>query len=317
MLRIKIVWVDKSNANPAKMDLLEALRLEGFEILYAKLDDNSNDKNAAYRNKRLSESGIKLCSAYSAFREGDVVRLADINSVRGCLLTRLMNFDKRAISYTYENMLWNIPVAKANSRLVDVVVFPVTTTEKVWKGTIKWRAASIIPEGISINKFTADTLNFDTIRLLYVGRRVEHKGLGYLVDAFNILKSEIPIEMKIVSDVSYDQVSSFYSWSNVFCLPSYSTIGWSEQLGQSLIEAMASGKVVIGTDCGSIPEVIGNEGFIVPQRDSASIAAVIREIFHNPAKAKELGKAARRRVEERFNVVENAAKLGNLFSSLG
>ena len=47
-------------------------------------------------------------------------------------------------------------------------------------------------------------------------------------------------------------------------LPSESTPLWKEQFGHVLIEAMACGVPVVGSDSGAIPEVIGEAGLLFP-----------------------------------------------------
>ena len=50
-------------------------------------------------------------------------------------------------------------------------------------------------------------------------------------------------------------------------LPSLTRPNWKEQFGRVLIEAMASGVPVIGSDSGAIPDVIGQAGLIFPEGD--------------------------------------------------
>ncbi len=51
----------------------------------------------------------------------------------------------------------------------------------------------------------------------------------------------------------------------------------TEGLGTSLLDAMASGKPVVATEAGGIPEVVENglTGWLVPPRDHAAMANAI------------------------------------------
>jgi len=83
-------------------------------------------------------------------------------------------------------------------------------------------------------------------------------------------------------------------------------------------EAMATGKPVIGTEVGGIPDQIidGYNGFLVPPRDPEAIARKIIELLENPEKTKEMGKKARQLVEEKFDIEIRVKKLVRLYKEL-
>ena len=69
-----------------------------------------------------------------------------------------------------------------------------------------------------------------------------------------------------------------------------------EGFGVALAEGMACGCVPVVADRYSLPEVVGNTGYVVPFNDPAAIAQAVREAIAHPEK----GEAARRRVVENF-----------------
>jgi glycosyltransferase involved in cell wall biosynthesis len=83
----------------------------------------------------------------------------------------------------------------------------------------------------------------------------------------------------------------------VFCLSSH-----MEGLGTSLLDAMAFGRPVVATAAGGIPEAVedGVTGRVVPVRDPAALADALAEALADPARARAMGGAGRRRFEERF-----------------
>ena len=88
-----------------------------------------------------------------------------------------------------------------------------------------------------------------------------------------------------------------------------------ELLGQTLLEGMACGAPAICTDVASMPEVVedGVTGFVVPPNDPAALrgSASLRD---HPARRREMGGAARRRVLENFTwpaVVRNCLEIYN------
>jgi len=97
--------------------------------------------------------------------------------------------------------------------------------------------------------------------------------------------------------VPYEEVTRFYRQAAVVVNPSL-----SESFGRSLIEAMAYAVPVVATRVGGMPEIIdhGREGFLVPPEDAAALADAIVRILADPAAAAQLGRAGRKRVEERY-----------------
>jgi glycosyltransferase involved in cell wall biosynthesis len=79
---------------------------------------------------------------------------------------------------------------------------------------------------------------------------------------------------------------------------------WREAFGLVVIEAMACGKVVIGTQSGGIPEIIthGSDGFLFPVNDDLALADLLLELIQNPDLRSRIGEAARRTVLERFTI---------------
>ena len=90
-----------------------------------------------------------------------------------------------------------------------------------------------------------------------------------------------------------------------------------EPLGIVNLEAMACGAAVVASATGGIPEVVqhGETGLLVqleqvtdgtgtpldPEKFVSDFAAALNEVVADPARAREMGKAGRRRAEEHFS----------------
>ena len=85
---------------------------------------------------------------------------------------------------------------------------------------------------------------------------------------------------------------------DVLVLPSRTTRRWAEQFGHVLLEAMAAGAVVVGSDSGAIPEVIGEAGVIFPERDTQALAGVIEQLADDPERRSRLRLAGGERAAE-------------------
>jgi glycosyltransferase involved in cell wall biosynthesis len=77
-----------------------------------------------------------------------------------------------------------------------------------------------------------------------------------------------------------------------------------ETFGRTLIEAMATRKPVIASRVGGMPEVVADQesGLLVPKEDPQSLAAAIITLLEDPRRARQMGEAGRRRVEQFFSL---------------
>ena len=168
--------------------------------------------------------------------------------------------------------------------------------------------------------------------VLTVARLVEKKGLRYLVEAAAqvpeavfVLVGEGPdranleararvcgVADRIVFLGQRDDISELLAACDVFVLP---TLG--EGLGLSVLEAMASGKPVVATRIGGIPEAVegGVSGLLVAPRDATALAAAIRSLLQDQALASWLATAGRERVE-RFGAETMVQKTMDLYEEL-
>lgn len=96
--------------------------------------------------------------------------------------------------------------------------------------------------------------------------------------------------------VHREEIPHCYSLADVLVLP------WLfEGFGFSIMEAMACGTPVVATEVGSIPEVMGDCGLLVPPRDHQVLAEAINRVFHDEALRQNLAKVGRTRVVEHFS----------------
>lgn len=76
----------------------------------------------------------------------------------------------------------------------------------------------------------------------------------------------------------------------VFVLPSR-----FEGFGIAAAEAMAAGVPVVATSVGSLPEVVGDGGVLVPADDPGALATALEVLLSDPERRRRLGEAARQR----------------------
>lgn len=97
---------------------------------------------------------------------------------------------------------------------------------------------------------------------------------------------------------------------DIFVLPSL-----KEGLGISILEAQAAGVPVVASDVGGIYTIIkdNENGFLVPSRDSLSLAAAIIKLINNPTLANKMSEVGRRLMREEFSLDEMAKRIEEVY----
>lgn len=140
-----------------------------------------------------------------------------------------------------------------------------------------------------------------TLRCLIVGDGPSRTTLEALVDHLG-LRDHV-VFTGVLSDARRNAI---LECSRVIVLPSL-----SEGLGLVLLEAMAAVKPVVATDTGGVRELVIDRvsGVLVPPRDPGALAAAIVEVASDQPWAEQLGRAGRRRFDERFSRDEMTKRL--------
>jgi len=99
---------------------------------------------------------------------------------------------------------------------------------------------------------------------------------------------------------------------DIFCLSS-SSEAWPNIVG----EAMASGLPCVATDVGDTADIIGETGIVVPPKDPAALSAgLIQLIEMEPEQRKIMGRDARERIKEKYEIACVSTKYYNLYKNL-
>lgn len=139
--------------------------------------------------------------------------------------------------------------------------------------------------------------------ILFVGRLDKIKGITYLIEAVkeidallvivgggpleSILKAQAAEQgnkIQFLGAKTHEELTKIYASSDIFVAPSITTeSGAKEGFGVVILEAMASGLPVVASLSGGIKDIItnGENGILVPERDSHAIADAIRSLLFN------------------------------------
>jgi starch synthase len=158
--------------------------------------------------------------------------------------------------------------------------------------------------------------------VLFVGRISEQKGIFPLLEAARALPAGVQLVLcasspdtpellrRIEAAVAgrpeirwinamlpVPDVVQLYSHAAALVCPSI-----YEPFGLINLEAMACGTAVVASRVGGIPEVVvdGETGWLVEPGDPIALGAAVREALADPARARRMGEAGRRRVEAHF-----------------
>ncbi|MEA5470804.1 hormogonium polysaccharide biosynthesis glycosyltransferase HpsO [Spirulina sp. 06S082] len=160
-----------------------------------------------------------------------------------------------------------------------------------------------------------ERLNIDNDNFIigFVGRFVEEKGILTLIEAVaklteknwqllllgrgelkeeiqkRALEAGIQDRLILVESVPHDEVSRYINLMNVLVLPSETTykfktltaVGWKEQFGHVLIEAMGCKVAVVGSDSGEIPNVIRDVGLTFPEGNAQKLRICLQQLMEN------------------------------------
>ena len=182
----------------------------------------------------------------------------------------------------------------------------------------------------------------------FVGRFVEEKGILTLIEAVSHLENlpwkllllgrgnlqetilklakQAGIEDKIIliESVPHAQVFRYINLMNTLVLPSETTyktktltaVGWKEQFGHVLIEAMTCKVPVIGSDSGEIPHVIGDSGLIFPEGNAEALRDCLLKLMENRDLAENLARKGYERGMTKYTNQALAKELLDFYHSL-
>jgi glycosyltransferase involved in cell wall biosynthesis len=108
----------------------------------------------------------------------------------------------------------------------------------------------------------------------------------------------------------------FYQTLDVLVLPSRRRPNWVEQFGRVLIEAMACGVAVIGSETGEIPHVIGDAGLIFPEGDVMALRDALTGLATDPERRAHLATRGRARVLAHFTQAQVAEATYRVYQAI-
>jgi len=176
--------------------------------------------------------------------------------------------------------------------------------------------------------------------LIFVGNTEDRKkGIIYLLQALKILENECQVKLTIIDGgapeaqyapalmqqinlngrvtfarrLSGDDLVKWYSAADIAVVPSM-----FEGFGFPAAEAMACEVPVIAFAAGALPELVadGETGILVPPADVPKLAAAIKKLVEDKELRLRMAKAARKRVQQKFNWHQAAKQILDVYQEV-
>jgi glycosyltransferase involved in cell wall biosynthesis len=203
-----------------------------------------------------------------------------------------------------------------------------------------------IYNGLDLDEFPYESPQERPARIVAVGRLIEKKGFGDLVDACAILarrhsnfhcriigtgpleaplrrqieQNRIQSQVELLGALPLTEVARHIRESAALVAPCVvSTDGDRDGLPTVLLEAMALGTPCVSTSVTGIPEVVrdGETGLLVPEREPNGLATAIERLLSDARLRVNLARCARERIETAFDIQRNAAGMSEIFRLSG
>ncbi|SDF23899.1 Glycosyltransferase involved in cell wall bisynthesis [Methanolobus vulcani] len=196
----------------------------------------------------------------------------------------------------------------------------------------------VIHNGINTEQFipiekSASNAN----NLLWIGRYAKGKGVDYLIEALDILRSENPgiiltmvgrgpdkerfvqkiHELDLDGNVVFkdyipnSEIVNLYNQSSIFVLPSL-----EEGVPRTILEAMSCGVPVVCSQLPQLVDIVEGSGFLVPVKDSNALANRISRLIADPELSRKLGEYGRKRVVRDFSWDDTVKRTISLYEEL-
>ncbi len=196
--------------------------------------------------------------------------------------------------------------------------------------------------GIDLAKFyPSPSFSEKDIDILGIGNLLIYKGFNYLIDACKILrdkgldfkcvilgdgedreclenqiiKSGLKNYVKMLGQVPYKNIKSYYERTKVFSLPVTILDDNPHGIPNVIAEAMAMRLPVVVTDVPHIPELVTDKetGFTVPDKDPVALARTIAKLLSDNKLREVIGQKARERIVADFDFNKHTKRIAEFF----
>ena len=242
-----------------------------------------------------------------------IVQVHGVMGGRGLVL----NLAQKAYIFTFGHLIFR----NADS----IICLTANDAQKICRYGCPSNKIHVISNGVDVSKFYPLWDEVPDL-VLWCGRFIHQKGLKYLIEALKIAideegqygiklamtgegpllptiynmvkKNELTKNVFFTGLLPREKMPAFINKASIYLLPSL-----TEGMPYVLLEAMACGKPVVGSDISGINDVITNRqtGLLVPPGDSKALSEAILELLNDRVARRVLGKNARQLMTEKYS----------------
>jgi len=321
-------------------ELYRRARQQGFAVTPLRFGGRHNLTAWLVLRRLLTGGGIEILNTHSSL-DSWVGALAWRSLRTRPLLIRTRHLSTKVKNNWPTRWLYRTPAA-------IITTGQVTRDLLIQRLGVPARRIFSIPTGVDLSEFVPQEKNRELLAQLKIPPEAfifgsvavlrSWKGHLYLLEAFHqLLEDGVRAYLLLVGEGPYrvvieekieqlglqpwvrlagyrDQVAPWFALMDVVVLASYA----NEGVPQSLLQALAMTRPVIGTTVGGIPEVVveGDTGLMAPPRDAAALARAMSRLRGDAEARRELGRRGRQLVRERFSLEQMAAELEAVYQAL-
>ncbi len=218
----------------------------------------------------------------------------------------------------------------------NTVKFLNRSQQEEWRGFLTGKKTALFHDFVPTHVFDPARSN-DGNYILFMGHPFHSKGVDVLIKAFLKVCDAFPeARLKIIGHASarereeylalaggnkrieilkpvyYDEAQKLFQDCTFFVLPSR-----SEAMGRVIIEAMACGKAVIGSNTGGIPGLIEDKasGYLFEPGDVDGLAYKMKQLLSDRALRERMGKRGAEIVKQRLSSQKYAERFYEMISA--
>ncbi len=260
---------------------------------------------------------------YSAIRECQVFRCYHLLGTLPGIMTTIFFRKPYVFNYGYDYKEFTVIEKKYLQYVLLLLIHPVANffakrIIAVTKMVLDWtpkEKTSYIPNGVDINVFKSLKIKKKRRKLVLfsVGRLEPQKnyentipalkglnisyvivGRGFLKDKIEKLAKNNKVDLKIIERVKNTDLPKYYNDADIFMLPSL-----TEGPVKVLLEAMACGLPVVGSEVNGIKEIlVDGENGIVCTIETKSIKNAVQRLLNDEKLRVKISRNARRYIEQ-------------------
>ncbi|RLG60556.1 hypothetical protein DRN86_02225 [Candidatus Geothermarchaeota archaeon] len=291
----------------------------------------------------LKEERPDVIHAHHAFTSTSLLCLSFAEKLN---IHRVLTNHSITIGYDYE-VIWNFVSRTALSaykyyisKAEAIISVSQAANRFIKPFTSRTSTKIVIPNGVDVYRFQPPKKEALEPNILFVGRLVHRKGPHVLIKAFKEVVTEFPEaklfivgegymkpylaylagklnlkdKIRFLGSIPDNLLPKIYREAVLVTIPSL----YSESFCIVAIEALASGRPVVASNTGGLPEVVENDvcGFLVQPGNAKSLAGYISIILSDHKLHLKLARNARKIAEQKYSWENITSKVYQVYESL-